>query len=203
MKPKYISLDNETGGLTKNSSLLTTYFSILDENFVELASLELYVKPDDGEYKVSAEALAVNKINLIEHDKIAVPYSKAGTLAYDFLNKVNPNGEIKLIPLGHNVTFDIEGVCNFLINKGTWGKFVGYRVLDTATIGQFLIDAKLIPSSVSASLGSLQKYFNINLPEEIRHTSKGDVDITVMVYRELKFLVEKLTGVQSTKRGNL
>jgi hypothetical protein len=85
---KYIAFDNETGGLNPETSLLTTYFAILDGNFNKIDELELLLKPNNNEpYVIEPQGLEINKINLIEHDKVAVPYSMGGQQLFKLLKK--------------------------------------------------------------------------------------------------------------------
>lgn len=179
---KYLALDTETGGF-EGTSLLTAYFMVLDENFDELDNLYLELKPDDDKYVVTAQALEVNKIDLKLHDKRAMSYKQAATKLYSFLNGNSIMGSTKLIPVGHNVVFDILKIQEFLMSKATWNKFVSYRTLDTGTITRACIAAGLIPSSVSGSLSSVAEYFNINT--SAAHTADGDVLMTVQVLQQL------------------
>src|ERR1700688_2902057 len=97
---KFLTIDNETGGIGRDKSLLTVYVGLFDEQFKFIDELYLYLKPPDGAYVCTAEALRINKINLIEHDKIAVPYKEGATLLYNFINKHSENskGYIELDP---------------------------------------------------------------------------------------------------------
>ena len=178
---KYIALDVESCGLDISKSLLSVYLVILDENLNPIDELDLLTKPNDGVYHLTAEALGVNGINIVEHDKVAITADYAGTKIYDFLNKNNPNGKVKLIPVGHNVTFDIEFVCAHTLAKKSWSKFCGYRCLDTGTISQFLIARGELPQ-MSASLGTIAAHFGI---EFAAHTAKGDTLATVAVLKKM------------------
>ncbi len=101
---KYLVLDCETGGL-EGTSLLSLYCAVLDEDFNTLDSLELFLRPKDHIYHVTAEGLGINKINLIEHEKKAIPYAEGGTLLYNFLR--DNSMDIKFfIPVGADI--DIE-----------------------------------------------------------------------------------------------
>lgn len=189
MGAKYLALDNETGGLAHHyPSLLSTYLLALDENFNTVAELDLLVKPEDGVYAVTAEALNVNKINLIEHDKIAITEREAKTAIKNFLYKLNPDGKDKLVPIGHNVYFDIAFLTRSYgldLNPGTWNKYVSYRVLDTGTIAAFLKASSKMPEDLKGSLGALADYYNIEFPEKYRHTAKGDTLATVEVLKRM------------------
>lgn len=179
----YIAMDCETGGIGEGTSLLSVYFAVLTDDFKLIEDLNLLVKPENGAYVVQAKALEINKINLIKHDAAAMTYKQAGTVLYEFLNRVNPNGLEKLEPLGHRVTFDIELVKENLLASKTWEKFVSYRIHDTGVVGSYLKKKGLIPLDVSGSLGSYAKFFGVNNFEA--HTADGDVNMTIGVYKAM------------------
>jgi len=183
----YLALDVETGGVTPETSLLTAYFAVLDENLLVVDDLNLLVKPDDGNYVVTAQALAINKINLINHDVVAMPYKAARTPLYQFLER-NYQGE-KLIPVGHGTAFDVARVKKDLISQGSWENYVSYRTLDTSIAAQFLRAAGRFPSGVSGSLGSLVGHFKLPSQGEL-HDAKTDTLQTVAVLRELLNLIK-------------
>ena len=202
---KYLVTDVETGGL-KGTSLLSAYFGVLDENLNLLDELELFVRPDNHQYVVTAEALGINKINLIEHEKKAITYKEAGTKLFNFLEvnssfpkymipegsditklKLNDHqigwGIEKLEPLGHNVSFDIIRIKEDLISEGSWLKFVSYRLMDTGGIGNFLKKQGKIPKEISGSLSSYATHFGVDYTGA--HDAKCDCQITVAVFKEM------------------
>src|SRR5665213_376934 len=169
---KFIAFDNETGGVDIETSLLTVYFAILDENLNHIDELDLYLKPNNNApYAVTAEGLDVNKINLIEHDKKAISYSEGGQLLVKFLKKHVTDGKDRLTPLGHNVPFDIDGVTRHLLGRKTWNQYVSYKIQDTQQIASFLQRKGIFLPTMSMRLGSLVDYFNIYIPGEA-HTSR-------------------------------
>src|SRR6185369_4630353 len=134
---KYLAFDVEAGGVTDDHSLLSAYFVVIDEDLKKVyGELDLLVKPDNGNYVITPQALEVNKINLIEHDKVAITESKAGQLLYNFLKTHAPDGTTKLTPLGHNIAFDVQFIKKHLLNKA-FNQYVSYRMLDTSSIIQF------------------------------------------------------------------
>lgn len=179
---KYLVLDTETGGF-EGTSLLTAYFSVQDEVFNELDTLMLEMKPEDEKYIVTAEALRVNGIDLKLHDQRAITYKEAGTKLYNFLNGNSILGSDKLIPVGHNVQFDIQKLLEFIMSKQTWQKFVSYRTMDTGVIARACIQAGLLPSSISGSLGSIAEHFKIDTTQA--HTADHDVFMTVAVLEKM------------------
>jgi len=142
----YIALDVETGGLELDTTLLTAYFAVYDENFNLIDDEYLYLKPDAPKgkrpkYILTAEGMDVNGIDLVRHDSQAISLKEGGQKLYQLISKYGSKGNL-LVPLGHNVYFDIEGITKRgLIGKGTWETFCSYRVVDTASIGRFLIEA--------------------------------------------------------------
>jgi DNA polymerase III alpha subunit (gram-positive type) len=108
----------------------------------------------------------------------------AGTHLYNALQKWYNLSRGKIIPVGHNVAFDIRKITNSLISKGSWDNFISYRVLDTCTIAQYLILSGKLNSDISCSLGHLSAYFKINIQGNA-HEAKYDTLITMAVLQEL------------------
>lgn len=187
---QYLATDTETGGVTSGVSLLTVYFAVLDASLNVIDELQLKLKPSDGIYHVTGEALGVNRIDLVEHDKAAITKSEAGALLYNFLNKHSPQGATKLIPVGHNVAFDLQIIYSELLNKQTMQRFVSYRMLDTGVIAQFLKLTDVIPEEVSGGLGSLVKLFGVEQREA--HNEKADTLMTVDVLKAMTRVVENM-----------
>lgn len=180
---RYLALDIETGGIGIDKSLLTAYFAVMDENMLILDELYLYTKPNDGVYSITAEALRINGINLIDHETIAVTYKEAGQNLYSFLSKHSASGQYKLIPLGHNVAFDIKFLCDKLISENSWKQHCSYRVRDCGVLASALMDSGKIPN-ISGSLGSFLEYFKIK-PEGNLHDAKTDALCSAKVYAKM------------------
>lgn len=191
MTAKYLALDVESGGLNHNeTSVLEYYFIVLDENLNELNSLHLLTKPDDGVYKVNPDAMAVNKIDLIEHNKVAIPEREAKTKLYNFLDKVTEGGKEKLIWVGHNVHFDRDAVFAKLLTRNTCDKFCKYYVLDTGAIAQFLKVCGVMPEEVGGSLTSLIEYYQVDGSNS--HRAEDDIRATIEVLSEMKDSIKDL-----------
>lgn len=178
-----IAFDNETGGIAEETSLLTTYFAVLDEQYKLIDELELYLKPNDGKpYVVEPGGLAVNKINLIQHDEDAITLSEGGQKLFKLLKHHGIND--KLTPLGHNVPFDIGGINRHLLGQKTWNQFVSYKIQDTQVIASYLQRKGKFPVDMSMSLGSLANYFNVQVAGN-PHESRYDTLVTIEVYKNL------------------
>ena len=185
----YIVLDIETGGIGDDKSLLTAYFiycQFKDNKFEIVDVLDLKIKPNDDIYRVTAESLNINNIDLKEHNKVAITEKQAGTKLYDKLSYwYISNKKEKLIPIGHNVAFDIRRIKNTLVHPGTWEQFVSYRVLDTCTIAQFLRLQGKLPSNVSCSLVDLTEHFDVEPLTGKAHEADYDCIATLSVLEEL------------------
>lgn len=181
---KFIAFDNETGGAQAQTSLLTVYFAILDDKLNKIDELDLYLKPNNGDpYIVEAEGLEVNKIDLIKHDKTAISYSEGGQLLVKMLRK-HVSGKEKLTPLGHNVPFDIDGVCYNLLGRKTWNQYVSYKIQDTQVIATYEQRKGKLPADMSVRLQTLIEYFDVSIRGEL-HTSRYDTLATIEVYKGL------------------
>ena len=180
---KYIALDCESGGIGHEKSLLTIYLKVLDISFHTIDELDLKIKPNDKVYHCTAEAMGVNGINIVEHDKIAISETEAARELYQFIKWHSNDGADKLIPVGHNVAFDIGMIKAKLLASGSWDKHVSYRMLDTGIITQFFKAKGRIPETVSGSLASLGEYFH--LEGKNTHVAKDDVNLTIEVMKEL------------------
>jgi hypothetical protein len=179
-----LSIDCETGGLGLDKSLLSIsmIFCTDDCNPVEIFNLNL--KPNDGVYHCTGEALGINKINLVEHDANAVTYKEAGTLIYWQLNRhYGENGHIKV--LGKNVYFDLLAVWDKLIARATWEQFCSYQVIDISSVWAFLEHSGIVPHLEKTSLTSIADYLQVKYNQEDLHTAQGDAMLNIMVYQTL------------------
>jgi len=185
---KWLFLDNEMGGIGTQYSLLTVYLAHFTDDLVLVDDLYLYLKPDDGIYKVCGEAMNVNRIDLKVHDTKAITYKEGGTVLYNFL-KNNSSAANRLVPVGHGIYGDIELIIHHLVSRGSWESFVSYRKLDTQAVCQFLKACEMFPETVSGSLESIAKYFGIPCDENELHDAKVDTLLSVEVFKKLRELI--------------
>lgn len=185
---RYIAFDCESGGVIEGCSILTAFFKVLDQDMKELDRLHLLVKPNDGLYHCTAEAMAINGINLIEHDKAAITYSEAGGKLRNFLVKNSDNGKVKLIPMGKNIAGDINWVTEALLGKKTFNMYVSYRIWEVTTLALAAQRLGKIPYDMSISLGSLVEFFKIDITG-VLHNEEYDTDATILVSEALLRLI--------------
>lgn len=184
---KFIALDVESGGIDRRTtSLLTACFIVTDSNYKTLDELNLTIKPNDGVYKVVASAMEVNGIDLIEHDKKAITYSEAGNRLRVFLsNNSSPDKDKRLVPLGKNVTFDIEFINEHLLSKGVWNNFVSYKFYDLTTAILFAKRTRALSQSAPESLSALADHLGIRFTTRA-HEARSDTIMTIEIMRRLE-----------------
>jgi len=186
------------GGLERDKySLLTVYLLATDDQFNEIGSLYLHLKPEDGIYRVCGEAMNVNRIDLKVHDRLAITYKEGGTKLYNWLKDLTDNGKNKFTVVGHGVYGDVEWIIytGNLMSRGSWETFTSYRKLDTQAVCQFLKACGLFPETVSGSLISIAQYFGIAVDENAAHDAKYDTELTFKVFQAL---VKQMTPPRPT-----
>lgn len=177
-KPTYIAFDTETGGLDpKKHSILTAYFVVLDEKLNMVDELDLSIKDSDSGYVVTAGALAVNKINLVQHDKIAVERKEAANRLKFFIERMTKMGGSKLLPIAHNIEFDMNFIDNQLLPEFT--KLISHRKFCTSVITRFLHLGDAIPKSATGSLDRTAKAMGVKFNKDGAHNAKADVEVCV------------------------
>lgn len=184
--PKYFLFDTETGGIRKEMSLLTLYGHILDDNLNILDTIDLKIKPDDGVYHVNAQGLEINRINIVEHDRIAKPLSEVKTRFKNYICGWSLNQ--KLTPIGHNVRFDVKFVKTHLLED--WDRYFDRRHIDTASVGKFLALSGIVPKLKTYSLSEMAQALMIDVNEDSRHEARFDTDLTLNVLRNMTQLIK-------------
>lgn len=184
--PKYFLFDTETGGIRKEMSLLTLYGYILDESLNILDTIDLKIKPDDGVYHLNAQGLGINKINIVEHDRVAKPLSEVKTRLKNYICGWSLNQ--KLTPIGHNIRFDVKFVKTHLMED--WDRYFDRRHIDTASVGKFLALTGFVPKLNTYSLSEMAAAMMIDVDENKRHEASYDADLTLKVLRSMTNLVK-------------
>jgi hypothetical protein len=180
-----ICLDGEMGGIGIQCSLLTMYFRVVDDHFAFVDELYLRLKPDDGKYVMTAKALEINGINLVEHDPIAITYTEGKEVLRKWLYTIFVKaGHKHLDVLGHVIDGDLHQIWDKLMARDKWESYVSYRKIDTAPIAKFLRDRGDIPNTVSGSLSSLAEFFEVKVEGDL-HDAKVDTLTTIEVYKKM------------------
>lgn len=183
-KLKIAPMDCETGGLDpKKVSLLTMYIAVLDDNFNVVDELDLKLKPNDGKYLVEQQAMDVNKINLEEHDKVAVTYDDGAVMLQTFLNKHHKGGRYaSLRPAGHNIPFDLGFIHEHLIPQDKWQKTCHYRILDTTPLCTFFQEIGKWPEKLGR-LTDIAAFLGVKMRPA--HDAKNDTLMWIDVWKTI------------------
>jgi DNA polymerase III epsilon subunit-like protein len=173
-------IDTETGGLRpEGHSLLTLALT------TETRLLDLAIK--HSTYVVDAEALAINHIDLVKHHAVALEPPEVVAKLSAFLDQFNDE---PVVLAGHNVAFDKAFLMAFLnLYAPDLKKRFSHRTLDTHSLALALRDSGLLPLDKLNS-DALFSYFNIQIPENQRHTAVGDVIGTQKLYQCLIGLIK-------------
>jgi len=177
---KRLVIDTETTGLSpKFHKTLTVGLLLIDveKNFLNILDQNhIFIKHDN--YNASPGAMSVNKINLIQHDQIAVPPKKACNQINKFIEK-NVLHEIPLI--GHNIQFD-KGFLSSLFNQADALSKFHHQSEDTMWIWRNLQKNDLAPKGRS-NLETVAKHFGIDYTRA--HDAIADCKITAQVYHQM------------------
>lgn len=197
----FVCMDSETGGLrAKQADILTLFMAVVDEDFRIIDELDLKLKPDGRLPIIEAQAMAVNKIDIQKHleDPATVTYSEAKVKIIDFAKKyLKKRGRYSnLTPLGQNLIFDLKFIWEYIISEEEWEGIFSYNIEDTKTASLFLKRCGWLPKDIG-TLSSLVEYFRI--PKHTAHEARGDVRMTIEVYRELVKLMESKKENGSTQ----
>jgi hypothetical protein len=185
----YVVIDAEMGGRGLDKSLLQVAMLVTDNDFTVVDELNLALKPDDGIYHATAEALSINKIDLVQHDSYATTYLKGKQQLYHFLHKHSKGGRQKLTPVGLNLVKDLDHVCDKLISRGNWENMTRYGIVDIGTLWAALIAVGKIAQSPQCSLRHMCTHFEY--VGEPMHTALSDAHATLYVFKKLMELLRK------------
>lgn len=184
MASKYIAFDCETTGVDDNCNLLTVSFLILDSNLNQISSLNLSLKQNNG-YYIYPEAMEVNKIDLIKHHHTSLDLIDARRKLLEFLNTYK--GQFSLIPIGHNIQFDIKHIKKSgLLKEEEYTKYISYNALDTISVAQFLKLTGHLHEKQSLSLINLCSSCQLKRDENLEHSAEYDIKMTIKLLKFFK-----------------
>jgi len=177
---KRLVIDTETTGLSPRfNKTLTVGMLLIDveKNFLNfLDSNHIFIKHNS--YNPTKKAMSVNKIDLIQHNQIAVPPKKACNQINKFIEK-NVLHEIPLV--GHNIAFD-RGFLNSLFDQGETSHKFYHENEDTMWMWRNLQKRNIVPQGRS-NLQTVANHFNIDYTKA--HDALADCEITAQVYHRM------------------
>ena len=112
IRSNYIVFDCETGGLNENENPITQYAAVIldGRTLKEIDRWETYVKPYN-DLEITKEALEKTMVNISDINS-GLPLKEFVAVAKEFWKQHQVRTKYKdmgrLVPVGHNVTFDIR-----------------------------------------------------------------------------------------------
>jgi DNA polymerase III epsilon subunit-like protein len=184
-------IDTETGGLDPATHSLLTLALVIrrPDGACEHTEIAFQHAP----YVVDAEAMAVNRIDLVKHHAKACVPAHAASLLDAFLGRhIAPDQTVMLG--GHNVGFDTAFLIRFLRRSAPHLlSRISHRSVDTMTLAAAMQVVGVLPSSVTG-LTALLDYFGVVLPQEQRHTALGDAMATAELFQRMTDRLNKGKG---------
>lgn len=192
---RLLVLDTETGGLDPLKHSILSLGAVVWEDGARKNEFEVLIR--EPSIEATQRALEENHINIVEHQAKATPPDAAMALFQNFLRANFPGhfsstGEpTEKIPLaGHNIDFDVGFLRRFCrLTNVSFEKLFSHRSMDTGSVLRFLILAGKLPFSEPTSDAAF-RYFKIEPPTELRHTSLGDARATAELISKLLSIVK-------------
>lgn len=191
-------IDTETTGVDSEKHSIIEIGAALYVDGKLVKDFRIDMKPEEGS-ALSLEALQVNG-NTISSLESKPDRSVGLTKFMEFILDLRRHYDGKLFLCGHNVHFDLAFIKKLLrdYNIEEWDKVVSYRIIDTNTIGRFLVDTGVIHVPENVPRGTGLENLALNLGIEVRgrklHTALEDVKLTAEVYYAMQKLVEEIAN---------
>lgn len=174
--PSLVFADIESGGLDpERHSLLTVGLVTLDTKTGAVTRPSL-IRVRDRPYRVEAEALAVNKIDLLAHHAEAAEPEHAANALRAYLQFRRKK---RVMLGGHNVSFDLRFLRALLPD---WNELVLGGVVDTKVVAQFLIHTGALPKTLGTRLEDLAAHYGVVYQA---HDALEDASATAQVYARM------------------
>jgi DNA polymerase III epsilon subunit-like protein len=181
---RMLVFDTETGGIDPMANSILSLGAVVWDDGVLGAEFEVKIK--EPVLSLTIEAMAINKIDLVEHAKTALAPAEAMKKFRAFLKKHFKGDLASKVPLvGHNVGFDIgflKRLCK--LSDENYEELFSHRSTDTAGILRFMALAGRSKLS-GAGLDQALAHFNIEVNGGLRHTALEDARATAVLLTKL------------------
>ena len=180
-KMRGLVIDTETTGLSHNfNQVLTVGMLLIDINKNKLSFIDSnHLRVKHEKYNVSGIALKINKINLIEHNKIGV----FPNIACNEINSFVKRNDISDVPLiGHNIGFDLRFLRE-LYRQNQKKFLLDLEIIDTRDLWINLRNKGVVPSHLNGRLRTVAEHFDVDY--ENAHDALADCQITAKVFYKM------------------
>ena len=184
IKSNYIVFDCETGGLDEQKNPITQYAAVIldGKSLKEIDRYETFIKPYGG--------LVIEK-DALEHTMVRMSDVNSGVSVKSFVNTVTEWWEShraktreremgRLVPVGHNVPFDIRFV-NYALElegKPNYLEWMYPNIIDTFSLGKMTWG---VSGDEKLNLGACCERAKIKLTDA--HGAMNDVEATADLFR--------------------
>lgn len=183
IKSNYLVFDCETGGLSHTENPITEFAAIILEPYKlkEVARWSTFVKPYNN-LKIEAESIKRTMVSMSDI-KNGMDIKDFNKELKAFLKDNNVKTKYKdagrLVPVGHNVKFDI-GFCNYALalSSISWNEFVYENSLDTEVLSKM---AWGLTGDEKLKLGFCCERAKISLTDA--HGAMNDTEATADLFR--------------------
>lgn len=204
-KSNYIVFDVETGGLSPEKNPITQYSAVVLEpyNLTEIDRYDVFIRPYND---------LVIEEKVLEATMVKMSDIRKGISVEDFVNTVTEfwkencvsvQAQGRLIPVGHNVTFDIGFISyalQYVNPKITFDKYHFPNIIDTMMLGKMLWNKT---GEEKFTLGECCSRAAISLVDA--HGSMNDVEATADLLRYYQRRMRNgdssVVKVKNRKRG--
>lgn len=184
IKSDYIVFDCETGGLDETRNPITQYAAVIldGRTLKEVDRFETFVKPYGG--------LVIEK-QAIEHTMVTMSDVNSGMKLSDFVSTLTAWWEShraktrvreagRLVPVGHNVTFDLRFINHALALEGkpSTEEWMYPNLIDTYSLGKMTWG---VTGEEKLNLGACCERARIKLTDA--HGAMNDVEATAELFR--------------------
>ena len=169
---KYLVIDTETTGFDEKKHQILEIGILVIKDLKVIDQFEVKIK--HREYTITAKAMEVNNINIVEHEKEALFEKEAAERMLEFLNKHKGEDEGYIV-IGQNVAFDIKFLEEMFLRTykiKEYRQVISYRNLDIMQLAMIKNMERKI-SLEKQDLDSILKELNIEVPEK-RHRALID-----------------------------
>ena len=184
--PRMLVFDTETGGTDPEIHSILSLGAVVWEDGRFGATFEVRIA--EPQFVLTARAMEINKIDIVQHCKRAVAPAEAMQRFCVFLEAAFPEqlaSKDKIALVGHNVNFDVGFLKRLCRLAGIpFEKWFSHRQMDTAGILRFLTLAGKLHLTGAGSTEAFE-YFGIEVALEERHTALGDAKATALLLNKL------------------
>jgi len=178
---KKLVIDTETTGLSPHhNKILTVGLLLIQTNQEQLKIIDqdhIFIKHKSG--FINPSALRVNKINIWEHNKTAIPPQIACNTINSFIQKNNLQSTALL---GHNFHFD-KRFLSELFSQSNCVPKLHTEHEDTLVLWRKLQRQRKVPIHLRGNLATVANYFDIDYTKA--HDALADCHITAQVYHKM------------------